>query len=46
VAFLANKSGVQGAQIVATVSGATAGQFCFITSNSSATGYLGFSAEL
>jgi hypothetical protein len=46
VAFLANRSGVQGAQIVATVSGATAGQFCFISSNSSATGYLGFSAEL
>jgi hypothetical protein len=46
VAFLANRSGVQGAQIVATVTGATAGQFCFISSNSSATGYLGFSAEL
>jgi hypothetical protein len=46
VAFLGTRSGIQGAQIVATVTGATAGQFCFISSNSSATGYLGFSAEL
>jgi hypothetical protein len=46
VSFLANRSGVQGAGIVATISGGTAGQFCFINSDSSSTGYLGFNAEL